>query len=90
MIEEQERQDDIQKLFDDCMKELRKSGSDCSVPAAGLVSRVKFVLKNEREWIRKIAIESIQEKVMKFKEQLSGDCSRTINENNSVNNNEDL
>ena len=49
MIEEQERHDDIQKLVEDCIKELRKSGSECSEPAEGLFSRVKFVLKNERE-----------------------------------------
>ena len=45
MIEEQERQDDIQQLVEDCMKELRKSGSECSEPAAGLVSRVKLKMR---------------------------------------------
>ena len=88
MIEEEERQDDIQKLVEDCIKELRKSELEFSEPAAGLFSRVKFVLKNEREWIRKIAIDGIQEKVAKFEEQLSGNRSTTVNENNGFSNDE--
>ena len=83
MMEEQDRHDDIQKLVEDCISELRNSESECSKPAAGLFSRVKFVLKKEREWIRKIAIDGIQEKVAKLKQQLNGSSSRTVNESNN-------
>ena len=69
--------------------------------AADHTSRMKIILENKREWKRKIAIKGIQEKVMKFEEQLSSEisgnshrdqhnCSSLIEENNSMNKDEDL
>ena len=49
-------------------------------PPRVFFSRVKFVLKKEREWIRKIAIDGIQEKVKEIEQQLIGSSSKTVNE----------
>jgi uncharacterized protein YqgV (UPF0045/DUF77 family) len=59
MIEEQERQDNVQKLIKDCIEEFKGSGMKYSEHAAGHASRMKIILENEREWIRKIAIKGI-------------------------------
>ena len=60
MIEEQERQDNVQKLVEDCIEEFRASGMKYSELWQYLASGMKTILKNKREWVRKSAIKGIQ------------------------------
>ena len=77
MIEEQERQDNVQNLIEDCIKEFKAGGTKYADSHAGLVSKLTIFLKNEKGWVRKSAMKCMQEKVKKFEEHLSNDCSRT-------------
>ena len=95
MIEEQERQDNVHRLIEECIEEFIGSGMKYSEQAAGHTNKMKIIFENEREWIRKIAIEDIQERVMKFEEQLSSEISgnsQTDQQNcsSSMNRDEDL
>ena len=84
MGKEQERQNDIQKLLEEVLMWLQKvpqnSESERFKPAADLFSRAKLVLKKEREWISKNAIDGIQEKVDELERQLIGIPSKAVNE----------
>ena len=66
MIEEQERQDNVQNLIEDCTKKFKAGGTKYSDSHAGLVSKLTIFLKNEREWVRKSAIKCRQEKVVRW------------------------